>query len=212
MLQDEFLEEYKLPIKACETFSFEGVSSASAVDYYEDNFKSYQNLLCQLNSIQQVTAMWRGSETKYDAVFYLRPDMLYNCPFPVQLLDNLRSDAVYIADFHHWHGYNDRFAFGRPETVGLWGQRCAPSLPSMTLQLCLNACLLPRHARREVSVSGTPLDCRHRGPFIVLSAIHVPYYLALFFSSVQWSRHVQQPQHITSRCVRMAYIETGRSI
>jgi hypothetical protein len=98
------------------------------VDYYEDNFKSYQNLLCQLNSIQQVTSMWRGSEREYDAVFYLRPDMLYNCPFPVHVLDNLRSDAVYIADFHHWHGYNDRFALGRPEAVGLWGERCVLNL------------------------------------------------------------------------------------
>lgn len=126
MLQDEFLEEYRLPIKACETFSFSGASSASAVDYYEDDFKSYQNLLCQLNSIEQVTSMWRGSEMTYDAVFYLRPDMLYNCPFPVHLLDNLRSDAVYIADFHHWHGYNDRFALGRPEVAGLWGERYVP--------------------------------------------------------------------------------------
>lgn len=161
MMQDEFLEEYKLPIKACETFTLSGSSSASAVDYYEDNFKSYQNLLCQLNSIQQVTSMWRGSETAYDAVFYLRPDMLYNCPFPVHLLDNLRPDAVYIADFHHWHGYNDRFAFGRPETVGLWGERCAHIFFDFIHIRCTRLCLCSTHLCTRLSILDADMHSSH---------------------------------------------------
>jgi hypothetical protein len=122
-LQDDFLQEYKLSIKGCEMFAYNGTKSLSAEDYYEDDFKSVQNLMCQLHSIQHVTGMWRSSKTAYHAVLYLRPDMLYNCPLPVKVLDNLDPHKVYIADFHHWHGLNDRFALGRPEAVGLWGER-----------------------------------------------------------------------------------------
>lgn len=123
ILQDAFLEEYKLPIAACKMFSLKNHSSASSKDYYKDGFQSLNNLLCQLNSLQEVTSMWKSSGHDYHAVLYLRPDILYNCPFPTVALDSLETGSVYIADFHHWHGYNDRFAMGRPDTVGLWGDR-----------------------------------------------------------------------------------------
>eukprot|EP00892_Ulva_mutabilis_P003975 jgi/Ulvmu1/194/UM001_0198.1 len=121
--QEAFLEDYKLPIAACKMFSLDNVSSASSEDYYHDQFQSIDNLLCQLNSLQEVTSMWRSSGHDYHAVLYLRPDILYNCPFPTAALDSLQPGAVHIADFHHWNGYNDRFAMGRPDTVGLWGDR-----------------------------------------------------------------------------------------
>lgn len=126
-LQEEFLEEYKLPIAACKTFSMQNVSSASSDDYYSDEFQSIYNLLCQLNSLQEVTSMWRSSGHEYHAVMYMRPDILYNCPFPTSALDNLEAGTVHIADFHHWNGFNDRFAMGQPGTVALWGDRCGPT-------------------------------------------------------------------------------------
>lgn len=97
-MQDEFLEEYELPIKACQTFQLGSRASASAVDYYEDQFTSVRNLMCQLNSLATVTALWRETKREYDAVLYLRPDVLYNCPFPVERLDSLEDNKVCDSD------------------------------------------------------------------------------------------------------------------
>ena len=132
MMQEVFLEEYKLPIAACRNFSYENNSSASAKDYYKDNFQSITNLLSQLNSLQTVTSMWKSSGHDYHAVLYMRPDVLYNCPFPTTALDTLEQDSIYIADFHHWNGLNDRFAMGAPHTVGLWGNRYGLPLSAWT--------------------------------------------------------------------------------
>lgn len=85
--------------------------------------------------------MWRATRVQYHAVLYLRPDMLYNCPVPVQHLDNLHPNKIYIADFHHWRGYNDRFAMGTPRVAGAWGERCArPSPRSPPLCVLLSRC------------------------------------------------------------------------
>ena len=114
---------------------------------------SIRNLMCQLNSLAEVTALWRGSNRTYDAVLYLRPDVLFNCPFPVDVLDTLQDSTVYIADFHHWHGYNDRFAMGAPQVVGNWGDRCAETSDSSVLQeaahVHLVLCVIP-HLRLSV--------------------------------------------------------------
>ena len=119
------MEEYQLQLEACKSFSLGDDVSASGVDIYRNNFTSIQNLMCQLNSLATVTQLWRNSGVHYDAVAYMRPDVLYNCPFPVKQLEELKPNTVYIPDFHHWRGLNDRFAMGAPEVVQLWGERCA---------------------------------------------------------------------------------------
>ena len=96
--------------------------------------------MCQLNSISVVTDLWRSAETRYDAVVYLRPDVLYNCPFPVKTLENLEDDTVYVPDFHEWSGVNDRFAMGKPHAVVHWGNRCAGPLTLPVLpRLCAHS-------------------------------------------------------------------------
>ena len=82
--------------------------------------------------------MWKSSGHDYHAVLYLRPDILYNCPFPTAALDSLETGSVYIADFHHWHGYNDRFAMGRPDTVGLWGDRYGSMSGTCASSTCMH--------------------------------------------------------------------------
>ena len=119
------MEEYQLQLEACKSFSLGDDVSASGVDIYRNNFTSIQNLMCQLNSLATVTQLWRNSGVHYDAVAYMRPDVLYNCPFPVKQLEELKPNTVYIPDFHHWRGLNDRFAMGEPHVVHLWGERCA---------------------------------------------------------------------------------------
>ena len=93
--------------------------------------------MCQLNSIQQVTNLWRATHRQYDGVIYLRPDVLYNCPLPTDVLLRLEPDMLHIADFHHWHGYNDRFAIGTPAAAAVWGDRLTFTLATCTRrQVC----------------------------------------------------------------------------
>ena len=141
-VQEDFLEDYKLPLQACQTFSTDNSTSASAVDYYEDSFSSIRNLMCQLNSIAAAAALWRQSGRQYGAVAYLRPDVLFNCALLPEWVQSVKQRTVYVADFHHWHGFNDRFALGTPETMALWGDRCASQVGDLTASCFL---LLQQH-------------------------------------------------------------------
>lgn len=56
----------------------------------DPNGINWTNMACQLNSLLRVNRLWRQEHVKkkYAAVLFIRPDNLYNCPFPVQnLLD-----------------------------------------------------------------------------------------------------------------------------
>lgn len=57
-----------------------------------DDFSIMQNLLCQLNSIREVNELWKAAHAHapYEAVIFARPDVLFNCPFPVQFLTDLQ--------------------------------------------------------------------------------------------------------------------------
>lgn len=50
------------------------------------------NLFCQLNSLNRVSRLWRSRRgiKDYKAVLYTRPDVIYNCKFPVVHLNNLQ--------------------------------------------------------------------------------------------------------------------------
>lgn len=146
-VQDEFLEEYHLQISACETFAFKDEVSASAEDPFDDDFQSVSHLLCQLNSASVVTNLWRNSSTEYDAVAYLRPDVLYNCDFPVEELDALDDNTAVIADFAHMRGgLNDRFLLASPRVAEIWGDRCASHCLSLGARMCPKFCLTGPHS------------------------------------------------------------------
>lgn len=136
-MQEAFLQEYALQIAACETFSLRNRSSASSEDPFQDGFASVEHLLCQLNSISAVTALWRDSGVEYDAVLYLRPDVLFNCELPVELLDDLQPHTAYLADFAHWRGgWNDRFLLATPAVADVWGERCgAPAFVLLNMRI-----------------------------------------------------------------------------
>jgi hypothetical protein len=56
------------------------------------DFSIASNLLCQLNSISEVNELWKAAHhfTPYHAVIFARPDVVFNCKFPVQFLINLQ--------------------------------------------------------------------------------------------------------------------------
>lgn len=112
-LQEDFVREYEASMLACRATG----------DFYGNEFATITNLFYQLNSIRLVTALWRDSRRVYDAVVYLRPDLLYNCRFPVAQLQDLAPNTWYVADNHHFEGLNDRFVMARPSEAALWGDR-----------------------------------------------------------------------------------------
>ena len=97
------------------------------------------NLLRQLNSLRHVTALWSGRmgadgaplapaaavSAAYDAVAYLRPDLLYVDELDVDRLLALKRDAVLTPSWQTWHGMNDRFAFAPPLMAARFGNRIA---------------------------------------------------------------------------------------
>lgn len=58
----------------------------------DQKFESLSNHLNQLRSLSEVAYLWRGAhaERNYTAVIYARPDVLFNCPFPVEHLLNIK--------------------------------------------------------------------------------------------------------------------------
>lgn len=135
-MQHDFDHEYGQARAACRRTG----------DVYENNFATITNLFYQLNSIRIVTQMWRTSRTPYDAVLYLRPDLLYNCPLPVHLLGSLAPDTWYVVNNHHFAGVNDRFLMARPAEAELWGNRLYFTLVTCTRSQvrsargCLHSC------------------------------------------------------------------------
>jgi hypothetical protein len=68
----------------------------------QDDFSIAQNLLCQLNSVYEVSLLWQKHHkvTPYHAVMYARPDVVFNCPFPTQFIDRLEVCASAYATSH----------------------------------------------------------------------------------------------------------------
>lgn len=55
--------------------------------------RNTQNLLCQLNSLQEVGDLWlrhsAAHRLRYTSVIFLRPDVLYTDPLPVEAITNV---------------------------------------------------------------------------------------------------------------------------
>ena len=83
------------------------------------------NHLCQLNSLSTVASLWQKHHVsrQYSAVIYARPDVLYNCPLPVERLSNLQQDTVYMPSHSLGHGVNDRFAMLTPAMAAVYATR-----------------------------------------------------------------------------------------
>ena len=68
-----------------------------------------------------------SSSSYYDLVMYLRPDMIYERVDTLELLSLARrrdnDDRVYVGDWDHFCGANDRVAVGRPGPMAVYGSR-----------------------------------------------------------------------------------------
>jgi len=95
---------------------------------WNNNFASLDNLIRQLHSLEQVTTLWNlakqdSAKPNYDFVIYCRPDVKYVTQLDVSQLLKMKENEISIPDFH-WHGgLNDRFAYGKPEVMKIYGNR-----------------------------------------------------------------------------------------
>jgi hypothetical protein len=97
-------------------------------------FASLRNLIKQLYSLKKVTELWKNRAADYQLVLYLRPDVwFFNDLNMTDLTEALTQSSspspmssrrfLYVPRFHSWGGVNDRFAFGPPEVMRLYGSR-----------------------------------------------------------------------------------------
>ena len=103
-------------------------------DYDNSPIHTLHNVVRALWSLKQVTTLWLKNKALYTHVMYCRPDVTYIMPFNVKWLSD--TNDVYTPDFANVHkfkevnkredsdvGVNDRFGFGRPDQMEVYGNR-----------------------------------------------------------------------------------------
>lgn len=121
------LHEFSL-FKAARGMTHRNLTIYKHLDEFEDEFDSIKNVLCAYHTQRELLSLIRTHEHsqgfKYDALLVLRPDTAM--VRDIDLTENLpviRQDnrSIWLPDFQHWAGYNDRLAYG--------------SLPAMSVYL-----------------------------------------------------------------------------
>jgi len=100
-------------------------------DAWHNNFKSLKNHIRALYSLKKVTRSVYNSHVNYQAVIFIRPDVLFMSPIPVPLLEKMvrskeRRNMIHLPDFHRlcrYYQFNDRFAMMIPELARFYGER-----------------------------------------------------------------------------------------
>jgi len=104
---DQYIDDNKIPIS-------NGFGSGGGAKH----FSGKQAYLQQLNGLKQVNLMRKKHEKQYN----IKYDFIVRCRMDVRYTTNLpeleyQKDRLYIPDFHHHGGVNDRFCIGSPELI-----------------------------------------------------------------------------------------------
>jgi len=91
-------------------------------DPWSNNFKSLDNLILGLYSLNQVTQLWKTSNKTYDYVIYIRPDVKFITPLKLSFFMDLNNSNIALPNFDEFP-INDRFAIGKPNVMLLYGER-----------------------------------------------------------------------------------------
>jgi hypothetical protein len=86
-------------------------------------FQTLDNHIRALWSLYQVTQLWLPNQSTYDAVMYIRPDVLFLSKIHIEWIQSLSAQTIGIPSFHLIDGVNDRFAVGRPSVMKHYGTR-----------------------------------------------------------------------------------------
>jgi hypothetical protein len=91
-------------------------------DPWLNDFKSLDNLILGLYSLNQITQLWKNNCNTYDYIIYLRPDVKFINPLQLSFFSELNNSNIALPDFHEYP-INDRFAIGKPNVMLLYGER-----------------------------------------------------------------------------------------
>lgn len=96
-------------------------------DYYREGDGEWlpdllRNHLCALESQKRLTNLCLNSGVTYDAMVYMRPDVLVVSALNPEWLC-ISPGQIRIPNTFHYGGYNDRFAIVHPESSRLYGCR-----------------------------------------------------------------------------------------
>ena len=100
------------------------------LDEFGDNFESVKNALCSYYTQSalgtMITAHAQAHNITYDAILSLRPDtaMVRDIDLPENLAA-IREDnhTLWLPNFQHWRGYNDRLAYGSLQAMSVYLER-----------------------------------------------------------------------------------------
>jgi hypothetical protein len=82
-----------------------------------------RNHICALESQGRAFQMAEETGIHYDAYIVIRPDAHFSSDLDIHELQTVQENSVYIPDWDHWMGYNDRFAFGCKEAIRKYTHR-----------------------------------------------------------------------------------------
>ena len=95
--------------------------------WFEAHHTSLRNMLLQLNSLQKVHELVDnlGQEAPYDVIIASRPDLWFFNTLNVSQVQDAGNflSRLYVGDFEHWGGLNDRFAFGGTRAMDVYCNR-----------------------------------------------------------------------------------------
>lgn len=112
-------EEYLNKIKSNGDFDY----YKRAGDPWNDDYKSLQNLLCQLNSLFLVTDMWVKSNINFDLIMYIRPDLRYNTIILDDIHKCVKKRKLSVPKYPIKNQLFDRFSISIPEYAKYYGYR-----------------------------------------------------------------------------------------
>ncbi|MEM9355029.1 MAG: hypothetical protein AAGB04_02350 [Pseudomonadota bacterium] len=118
------LEEPETCLKAWPTEDLKSFGSSDG-----DNYKSLENLIHQLHSLNRVSDL--VLDDNFDICWFLRPDLVYSDELlSVTEAGLLKAEPrVYLPDWESWGGFNDRFALcvGK-DAIEAYGKRVVSML------------------------------------------------------------------------------------
>jgi len=91
-------------------------------------YTSVFNSIRALYSMDYVTRLWETSGQQFDAVVYVRPDVRLLSRLQPEWFEHLMPNTVYCPNFHLIDNCNDRFAFGIPKVMSIYGHRISGAL------------------------------------------------------------------------------------
>lgn len=123
--QDEYklLDTKKLHLEVQD--DFDKITDFTSVNnfYYISN--TCKNIARSQYLLKKLTDLW--IEESYDVIIYMRPDTKVlekiNVNDLYTVYKNKNCKLCYIADHSHCNGINDRFAFGTPSAMKIYGNR-----------------------------------------------------------------------------------------